>query len=185
MSETETVERRIPHITVTERKTEALMRRLENPADDSYNTPVVRLRDDPTGERWQLRWFNTAISGRLYVMRNKGYEAVMRAEVANLDELTELAEAADGIVRRGEKGQEVLGKIPKADYQFIKRREVELRERRSQSTRSLRAQAAEAAAAKFGAEAGDFIEGKPIGGGLIKSVGDIAQHVERMAPEDD
>jgi hypothetical protein len=85
----------------------------------------------------------------------------------------------DGLVRRGEKGVEVLMKIPSPVFARIQKRKAELVKTNLKKTRDRMAQAA---ANRFGANAGDFIAGKAeaAGEGIGGLKGNIIDSMERV-----
>src|SRR5574342_129470 len=142
----------------------AIERRLENP--DLPGSLPIRLKDeppyseDPTGTRrkWYLRWINGNIEGRFaHVTDAMGYVPVRVDELQDANHITGLHEAKDGVVRRGDRGQEVLVKMPLALYTEIKRRQQEIRARREKNARLVKQALAEHAGRTPGSEAGDFV----------------------------
>lgn len=151
-------------------------RRLLNP--ELPTSLPIRLVDeppeheDPTGvkRRWYLRWVNTAIPQRFHTLtRQRGYVPVMWEELQDKEQIADRFEGARE-VRRGERGQEVLCKIPLPYYLLIKAREREALLARSRSRTAVQDDLSTAAAARFGAEAADTVRG---------FVGDVRE----LAPE--
>lgn len=141
-----------------------LSRRLENP--DLPGSLPIRLKDepdylrDPQGKKrtWYLRWINAAENGRWATVTDAmGYVPVYRDELQNPDAVTGLSESKDGVVRRGDKGQEVLVKMPLELYTAIKARQQEARKRRARNAKAIREDIANAAGASIGSQAGDFM----------------------------
>jgi hypothetical protein len=141
-----------------------LSRRLENP--DLPGSLPIRLKDepdylrDPQGKKriWYLRWINAAENGRWATVTDAmGYVPVQRDELQNAEAITGLSESKDGIVRRGDKGQEVLVKMPLELYTAIKARQQEQRKRRARNVKAVREDIAQAAGMSLGSQAGDFI----------------------------
>lgn len=141
-----------------------LARRLEHP--DLPGSLPIRLVDepdylkDPAGKRrkWYLRWINVAENGRYaVVVDSMGYVPVKINELQNADAITGLSESKDGIVKRGDKGQEVLVKMPLELYTAIKARQQDARQRRARNVKAVREDLANAAGGEFGSQAGDFM----------------------------
>lgn len=107
-----------------------LERRLLNPE----GTPSEPIQLRGQSEPMELRWINTELPGRYHeVTRYGGYVPVRTEELRDKNEVSDLQESPDGYVTRGERGREVLMKIPKRYYDAIqrKRAEIELRKLRS------------------------------------------------------
>lgn len=157
-----------------------LERRLENP-DDPGTLPIY-LTDDPRpscGEiqhyeaskhgakclrckvpfrRWYVRWINSSVPNRLHaIVHNKGYVKVAKSELVDVDQIADLAPSLDDTVRKGERQQIVLVKIPFRAYAEIKRKEREKRSSRERNAKQVREDLADAAGASLGDEAGDTV----------------------------
>lgn len=141
-----------------------LERRLDHP--DLPGSLPIRLNDepeyiqDPEGKRrkWYLRWINGGEAGRFsQVTDAMGYVPVYRDELQNQDSVLGLAESKDGIVKRGDKGQEVLVKMPLELYNAIKSRQQQARTRRSRNAKLMKEDLANAAGRSLNSEAGDFV----------------------------
>lgn len=129
-------------------------RRLENP--DLPGSLPIRLKDepdfisDPKGARrvWYVRWINTIQEGRWsQVVDAMGYVPVKVDELQNAQAIPGLSNSGDGIVRKGDKGYEVLVKMPLELYTDIKRRQQERRERRARNAKLVKEDLANRAAA--------------------------------------
>lgn len=107
--------------------------------------------------QWYVRWFNLSQEGRNAQMRAKGYIKVEVKELQDADDVSDLIKDGDRFVRRGDKGQEVLAKMPLEIYTEIKRRQRAERETRALSVRQLKSDLAEAAGREHGSEAGDLV----------------------------
>lgn len=144
-----------------------LERRMESP--DQPGSLPIRLRDepsqleDPQGKKrtWYLRWINAGQDGRYsQVVDAMGYVPVKTSELQNRDAVAGMfadKTDADPVVRRGDRGQEVLVKMPLELYTAIKRKQRDLRERRSTNAKRVRSDLADAAGAQLGDEAGETI----------------------------
>lgn len=86
--------------------------------------PEPTVQEDPHGEtcHWKLRWFNFAIPGRAERFASEGYQKVMKEELQDPDSIPNMAEGPQ--VKKGERGLEVLGKIPRKIYEFKKKRDA-------------------------------------------------------------
>jgi len=105
-------------------------RRFENPVMPG-SLPIL-LKDEPTyvqdpqGKKrlWYVRWINGAIPGRTSLVTDAlGYVPVRTDELQNPQSVTGLSKSDDGIVRRGDKGEEWLGKMPLEVYTEVKKRQ--------------------------------------------------------------
>lgn len=144
-----------------------LERRMESP--DQPGSLPIRLKEepsqleDPQGKRriWYLRWVNAGQDGRYaQVVDAMGYVPVHASELQNRDAVAGLFADkgdADPVVRRGDRGQEVLVKMPLELYTAIKRKQRDLRERRATNARRVKADLADAAGAQLGDEAGEMV----------------------------
>jgi hypothetical protein len=122
---------------------------------------------DPRGERcfWKLRWFNFGKDGRSTEAAARGYEKV------EWDDLQDAEAVATGLrtdkyVRRGDRGLEVLHKIPQKYYNHVKKREAARTAGLLTSETALRDRMANGAAHLAGQsggnadQAGTFVAGK-------------------------
>jgi hypothetical protein len=139
-------------------------RRLQDP--DLPGSVPIRLKDepaylqDPLGKKrkWYVRWINGAEAGRFaLVTETMGYVPVLRDELQHSDGLMGLSDSKDGIVRRGDRGNEVLVKMPLELYTAIKRKQEDKRQRRARNVKSVREDLANMAGAQVGSQAGDFV----------------------------
>lgn len=141
-----------------------LERRLTNP--DLPGSLPIRLNDeptyiqDPTGVKrvWYVRWINGGDEGRSsQVLDGLGYVPVRLEELQNAKMVMGLHKSDDGIVRRGDRGQEWLAKMPLRLYNEIKRRQHAKRERRERNAKLVKEDLANAAGRELGSEAGDAV----------------------------
>jgi hypothetical protein len=139
-------------------------RRLKHP--ELPGSLPIRLKDEPThvqdphGKKrtWYLRWINGTIDGRTSQITDVyGYAPVMFSDLQNPSAVSGLAPNTDGVVRRGDKGQEWLAKMPLDLYNEIKSRQREAREKRTRNTKLVKEDLANAAGGALGSEAGDTI----------------------------
>lgn len=149
---------------------QVLERRFTHP--DLPGSLPIRLRDepahvdDPSGahRRWYLRWIKGDEPGRFSLITDAmGYVPVRMTELQNPQAVAGMiAKSDDGYVRRGDRGQEILVKIPLKAYTLIKRQQQERRARRANNARLVKADlAARASATSHGGlgsdEAADLI----------------------------
>lgn len=133
-------------------KVSILDRRLKNPFG-AGSVPITLK----TPGRWELRWVYAKLrSGHIFDMtHNKGWVCVEPEEIdGGMDEYG--FTARDNRIVRGENGEEVLMKMPKADYDQIQRAKAasNLKQLKVQNMRS---EVAQSAAKEFGGQAGDTV----------------------------
>lgn len=132
----------------------------------------IRLRGDlpvtvdPDGSRchWKLRWFNFGKEGRAQQATAEGYDKVRWDE---LDDQESIAASArvDAFVRKGNRGEEVLCKIPRKLYDYKKRRDAARHAGLLTSESQLKDYQANTVASMVGArggnadQAGSFVKG--------------------------
>lgn len=149
-------------------KIEVLQRRLQSP----FGTPASQVRFTEGG--WEARWFNAAIAAdHIWRAKEQGWQGVRPAELADPEQIGGFSESPDGFVVRGEKGQELLMKLPTDWRKQIQARKTE------QNTRNMRPgvmkrEVAEAAGKTLGDQAGQFVNDN------VRVVGDVTDKVERM-----
>jgi hypothetical protein len=110
--------------------------------------------------KWYVRWFNLAQEGRNAQMRAKGFIVVEVRELQDADDISDMyddAKNAGQKVRRGDRGQEVLGKMPLPLWLERKRRQREIRNDAFMSAQARREERAESAGRAMGDEAGQTI----------------------------
>lgn len=138
-----------------------LERRLLDPR--GVGSETIQLREGGMA----LRWVNTAKPGRYYVATSQqGWEPVRVEELEDPNAIADLYTGTDNYVRRGERGQEILMKMPLDIFQRIQMRKVELNLERER--KAMKETVAQAAANRFGPEAGDYIA-KKIKGEILES----------------
>jgi hypothetical protein len=135
----------LPRISVLER-------RLQNPFGDG--SPAVRLKE----QGWTLHIVNSALRpGRYHdVTRNKGWVPVEVGEIDG-DPMDFGFDVKDGRIVRGERGQEVLVKMPTRDYTEIQMAK-DASNRRQIGGRAVKQAAVDKAAKEFGDQAADLID---------------------------
>lgn len=160
---------------------EVLTRRFSDPSDPG-SLPIL-LKDDPDGacvnsehmnrlkpgatkchicknpaRLWYVRWANFGMEGRAAQIRAKGYAGVEIKELKDTDDVADLFRSdKDTLVRRGDRGQEILVKVPLEAYNYIKGKQRESWNARAMSGKQVTADLAEAAGAELGDEAGQSI----------------------------
>ena len=132
-------------------KISVLAKRLQQPFGEG--SPAIQLKEDG----WAVHVINTKVRpGRYHdVTRNKGWVPVLPDEVDGQAEDFGF-DVRDGRIVRGDRGEEVVVKMPAADYQAIQM--AKDRENRKRITaRQLKADAAQATATQHGDEAGNYV----------------------------
>lgn len=95
---------------------DVLERRLQNP----FGVPSETITLKQPG--WTVRIFNAAIAAdHVWRATHKGWEFVRWSELAAPEQAGGFQKGPDGRIVRGERGQEVLMKIPTADWARIQR----------------------------------------------------------------
>lgn len=147
-------------------------RRMINPGSESA-APIV-LKE----EGWTLRYVNTSVEGRFHrAVYVQGWTPVTKDELRDSPELLGLAESTDNLVRRGERGVEVLMKIPTVVFERITREKAR---RELESIKKTREQLANAMASRFGSNAGDWAFGQGVDDGISGLRGKVVDSKERM-----
>lgn len=163
---------------------DVLERRLVNP--EIPTSVPIRLKDeppeheDPTGarRRWYLRWINTSMPNRFHTVKTqRGYVPVLWEELQDKEQISDRFEGARE-VRRGDRGQEVLCKIPLPYYLMIKAREREALLKRAQSRTAMQDDLSTAAASRYGDEAAETVRGF-----VGEGVRELAPERETFSPE--
>jgi hypothetical protein len=144
---------------------DVLTRRVEHGVEASGE---IRFKDDatdPTKREWRARWFNFSKEGRAWEAANRGWEKVRISDLQDPEAVTGGVQV-DEYVRRGDRGQEVLMRMPEKLYRYVKKREQLAREGKlssESSTQSYLANQVAALAAQTGDnadQAGSFVQGK-------------------------
>lgn len=107
---------------------------------------------------WYVRWTNTSQENRWSQIKSKGYVPVLISELKDEQDVADLVKAtSDKYVRRGDRGQEVLVKMPLEIYNEIKLLQRARRRKDALSYKKLKADLAESAGQELGDEAGQSI----------------------------
>jgi len=144
--------------TVTDRRKKSvnvIQRRLKGGtlfAAPSEQTPLKN-------KMMRTRWFNRGISDdRFFVAENqRGWIKVHKTDIESLDAVSGYDMTQEGYITRGPRGQEMLYMMDKRDYEKIQRAKQAANTKRVQSAKAMAEETAQATAAQFGDEAGEFI----------------------------
>jgi hypothetical protein len=125
------------------------------------------VTEDPRGARrkWKLRWFNLSVEGRAWRAERLGYEKVSWRDLRDGDNRLTAVERKDEYVRRGDRGLEVLYKMPQRLVDFRKKVEAQKLQGLLTSESKLRDHLANGVASKAGGmgdnadQAGTFTHG--------------------------
>ncbi len=107
-----------PRITVNERSAKAATILASDPRyqrgiDSPFGLPSERIRLKEPG--WYCRWVNSdIINDKVWRNKNIGYDNVRPEDLADQEQLGQLQTDVAGNIVRGERGREVLMKIPEA-----------------------------------------------------------------------
>lgn len=111
--------------------------------------------------KWHVHYCNSDIPGRWSTMKAKGYLPVLVNELADTEDVADLhkqqEETGQMYVRRGDRGREILMKIPLEIYTHVKTAQADRLRASMKNTKALRAELAERAGAELGDEAGEYI----------------------------
>lgn len=145
-----------------------LERRLQNP----FGEPSAPI--DLTDPSLVARVFNRAVgTQQLYKAKRNGWEYVEPAMIADMDQAGGFRVSTDGQrLVRGEREEEVLMYMPRADRELIEKAKAQKNTRDMQLGKQKEA-VVHAAAAQFGDRAGDFME-------KTKIVGNVTDNYERI-----
>lgn len=124
----------------------------------------VPVTEDPRGQQrqWKLRWFNFAKEGRAQMASAEGYLKVKWDELQDREAVVgATTNTTDEFVRKGERGLEVLHKMPMKLYDYKKRRDAARQAGKLESVSAMRDHMANSVAGMVGgnsgSRAGDFI----------------------------
>ena len=164
MAKTEPTKPRKPRISVLER-------RLQNP----FGEPSVEIRmKDPNVKP---RWFNDdARPGQIHRAKELGWVPVDPDMVEDPDSIGFHTVTAGQIVR-GPRGQEVLMWMPLNEFNQIQLAKTEANYRAMRDFDRQKSDMLEAAAAKYGSEAADFLNDRVTAGSQVK---DYHERIERL-----
>lgn len=156
-------------------RVKVLERRLQNPFGEE-SAPVRFKEKGKIG-----RWFNGSIvADKVWRAKNNGWSLVFPDDIADLDQIGGHSVSVTGNIVRGERGQEVLMWMYDDDFKQIqwaktKKNMSDMKDFDKEKLRMINA-----AAAKFGGEAADFLNKRvgPVGG-----VTDSYERIERRPDE--
>jgi uncharacterized protein YukE len=133
----------------------------------------IRLLDEPpvhadphgVQRKWRCKWFNHGKEGQAYKATALGYIKVLRAELRDAESLAASGPQSDQFVRRGDRGLEVLYKIPMKIYVHRQKRQAAKRAGQLQSASYVKDMVANRVANMAGEsgqnadQAGSFVHG--------------------------
>ena len=155
-----------PKVTVSNRS-KRIAERLANPFGQS--SKEIELTTPGT----VARWFNaTLYADRIWRAKNQGWDPVTPEMLADKDQVGGYVVSAEGFVCRGEKQQEVLMYMSREDRDAIQQVKTEHNIRAMKMGRQ-RDEVAQAAAERFGDQAGDFLS-------KTRMVGNVTDQYERI-----
>lgn len=153
----------------TKRRVELIERRIQNP----FGAPSaeIRLKD----RSLEPRWFNTALrADRIWLAKEQGWDGVKPDMLADPEQIGAFKVSANGYVCRGEREQEVLMCMPRADRAAIQQAKTRVNIDRMKRPNAVKQDVANAAGQHIGSEAADFIHNK------MRVVGDVNTSYERV-----
>jgi len=166
------------------KRIEVSERALQVPAD-IMNDPRFRGRlANPFGEpsapvalkdkTRQARWFNADIvTDKIWRAKAKGWDPLRPCDIVDTDQIGWFKVNAEGVITRGERGQEVLMSIPKAAYEAIEKAKTAWNNRNMGSASKTRSEVIAAAGEQHGDQAANFLSK------AIVNVEDSYERVER------
>lgn len=108
--------------------------------------------------KWYVRWCNFGQEGRASQIRAKGYVGIEIKEMQDSDDVADLYRSEkDTLVRRGDRGQEILCKRPLEVHNYIKGKQRDTWNANAKSAKKMRSSLAESAGRELGDEAGQTI----------------------------
>jgi hypothetical protein len=154
-----------PAVSVRERRMQGISLR-------GTGAPPIQLKEDG----WECRWFNSEVKAdHIWYAKNElGWESVTPGDLADPEQVGGFQVSPEGHVVRGEKGREVLLKMPSAERKQIERQKA-IENIRNMDPHKQKAEVANAAGKSLGDEAGSFIDKH------VKLVGSVTTNKERIA----
>ena len=151
---------------------DVLERRAQGVGVYGQGSPTIELRD----KGFVCRWFNADVAAdHIWRAQNqKGWEKVTPDELADPEAIGGFVKSPEGFVTRGERGKEILMKMP-SDYRTRIEKAKAVENIRMMDPHRQKAQVAEAAGKQLGDEAGTFLNEK------VKVIGNITTTKERIA----
>jgi hypothetical protein len=152
---------------------EVLQRRLQSP----FGAPATQIRLREPG--WEPRWFNAAIAAdHIWSAKENGWVGVKPAELADPDQVGGFQVSPDGFVVRGDKGQELLMRLPADWRKQIQQKKIE-QNLRNMRPGAMKREVADAAGRELGDQAGQFVNDQ------VRVVGDVRDSLERVQRDRD
>lgn len=135
-------------------------RRLKSGSVQRIGSDPVRLKE----KGWTTRFINSDVRpDRLYqALQRQGWVCVEPEEMAE-DPAALGLNVENGRIVRGDRGREVLCKMRESDYRQLVKQKTAENNKGTFSSKQTKEQLAEAAANRFGDEAGDFVASKVVG----------------------
>lgn len=157
-----------PTVTVTNRKVADRLRK------GVFGAPSMEIELTQPG--MVARWFNAAqYADRIWRAKYDGWEAVTPAMLKDKDQVGGFQVSADGFVCRGEKQQELLMYMAREDRDAIQQAKTEANIKAMKMGRQ-KEEVAQAAAERFGDQAGEFMN-------KTRLVGNVTDQYERIHRE--
>lgn len=169
---------KIPRITVTDRNVNATAIMDSDPRyrrgiDSPFGIGSTPIDLKDSGRI--ARWFNSNVmADHVWRAKQIGYDPITPDELANPEQAGAFHTDPAGFIVRGERGQEVLLSIPKVvhDARQMAKAEKNLKDMRDFDKEKTRM--VEAAAAKYGGQAGDYLNDH------VGPIGTVRTNVERI-----
>jgi hypothetical protein len=165
MAKAETEKKRRPQIDVLERRAAGI-------GVHGEGSPKIDLKEPG----WECRWFNSEVAAdHIWRAKNrKGWDNVRPEELADPEQIGGYQTSPDGFVVRGEKGREVLLKMP-SEYRAKIERQKAAQNLRDMDPHRQKAEIANAAGKSLGDQAGSFINDN------VSLIGNVKTTRERIA----
>lgn len=151
-----------------------LERRLQNPFGEP-SAPIAFKDPRKVG-----RWFNGSIvADKVWRAKHNGWTIAVPDDVEDLDQIGGYALNPSGQITRGERGQEVLMWMYAEDRAQIQWAKTQQNLKDMRDFDKQKQEMVQAAAAKFGGEAGDYLNKR------VGPVGGVTDNYERIERRDD
>lgn len=140
-----------------------LDRRLQGGSPFGSGSFAVPLKEP---KRWQIRIF-TADEGRedrhYRAVHQLGWVPLEESDLAVVPEEIGYRKTDEGYIVSGKRGQHVIMKMPLADYKRLQMAKTAANNKAIGDSKRVKSDMADAAAARFGDQAGDFIYNQAVG----------------------
>ena len=154
---------------------------LDRRLNDPFGMPSIPIQFKDSS--LLARWFNSAISNdKIWIAKQvQGWNTVTPDMLVDLDQIGGHNISPTGFITRGERGQEVLMCMPRDAYDQIQMAKTRKNMERMGRSNATKQEVVEAAGAKYGDEAADFLNRHvgPVGG-----VQDSYERIERKPVEE-